>query len=350
METFLHMAAFNQTLRRIRSRLGQFISPLENKKSPFLWPAYQNGVVTWGMGNFLAYVNEGFNLNALIYAAIMYKVRAAAQVRLRAYDGDPDSPEPLPSNHPLSKLLARPNPYQSFAELHGLIIAYLNLAGNAYLYVDREGAKNGVPAALYPLRPDRVWIIPGEGTIKGYLYRPPTYGMADGVPILPEDMIHIKFPNLGDEYEGMGYGLSPMSSLAQSADVDNNLTKFIKLFFERGGMPVGILKYNIPLELPQIHEIKQKWREIYGGIGNWTDVGVVDAGSITGTVITSASSDLSNPTTVGTFTAVTTANDPNVQSLAIECGKCQKYIGYIGTIVTGGALVAVSAVGVKKYV
>ncbi len=80
------------------------------------------------------------------------------------------------------------------------------------------------------------------------------------------------------------------------------------------------------------------------------NVGVVDAGSITGTVITSATSNLASPTTVGTFVAVTTANDPNVQSIAIECGKCQKYIGYVGTIDTGGALVAVSAVGKKKYV
>ena len=80
------------------------------------------------------------------------------------------------------------------------------------------------------------------------------------------------------------------------------------------------------------------------------NVGVVDAGSITGTVITSASSDLSSPTTVGSFVAVTTSNDPNVQSIAIECNECQKYIGFVGTIVTGGALVAVSAVGKKKYV
>ena len=273
------MAAVKQSaLSRMRTYLGRRILPIEQKQSPFLWPAYNNGVVTWGMGNFLSYVNEGFNLNAMIYATIMYKVRAAAQVRLRGYNGDPDSPDALPSNHPLSKLLARPNPYQSFAELHGLLIAYLNLAGNAYLYVDREGAKGGVPAALYPLRPDRVWLIPGEGTIKGYLYRPPSYGITtDGVPILPEDIIHIKFPNLADEYEGMGYGLSPMSAAAQSADIDNNATKFIKLFFERGGMPVGILKYNIPLEITQIQEIKQKWREVYGGVGNWTDIGVVDA-------------------------------------------------------------------------
>jgi hypothetical protein len=80
------------------------------------------------------------------------------------------------------------------------------------------------------------------------------------------------------------------------------------------------------------------------------NVGVVDAGSITGTIITSAASNLSSPTTVGTFVAVTTANDPNVQSISIPLNKCQQYIGYIGTIVTGGALVSCTAIGKKKTV
>lgn len=80
------------------------------------------------------------------------------------------------------------------------------------------------------------------------------------------------------------------------------------------------------------------------------NVGVVDAGSITGTIITSAASNLSSPTTVGTFVAVTTSNDPNVQSISIPLNKCQQYIGYIGTIVTGGALVSVTAIGKKKTV
>lgn len=80
------------------------------------------------------------------------------------------------------------------------------------------------------------------------------------------------------------------------------------------------------------------------------NVGLLDAGSITGTVITSASSDLSSPTTVGTFTAVTTSTDPAAQSIAIEVNKCQQYIGYVGTVVTGGALIGCTAVGAKKYV
>ena len=80
------------------------------------------------------------------------------------------------------------------------------------------------------------------------------------------------------------------------------------------------------------------------------NVGLLDGGSITGTVITSAASNLSSPTTVGTFTAVTTSNDPAAQSISIELNKCQQYIGYVGTIVTGGALVGCTAVGKKKTV
>lgn len=79
------------------------------------------------------------------------------------------------------------------------------------------------------------------------------------------------------------------------------------------------------------------------------NVGLLDGGSIVGTVITSASSDLSNPTTVGTFTSVTTSNDPAAQSISVPCNALKQYIGYVGTIVTGGALVGCTAVGTKKY-
>lgn len=264
---------------RLRLAISRAFLPRELKKAPFLWPSYTNGVVTWGLGNFLSYINDGFNLNPLIYSAIMYKVRAAAQVRLRAYSGDPDSPEILPYSHPLSRLLQRPNPYQSFAETHGLITTYLSLSGNAYLFIDREGSRGGVPNALYPLRPDRVYLIPGEGTIKGWLYRPPTYSMAEGLPILPEDMIHIKFPNPGDEYEGLGYGLSPLSAAAQSANIDNQATRYLKLFFDRGAMPAGLLKFDIPMTDEAVQEIKRRWRDIYGGVDNWTDIGVIDQGA-----------------------------------------------------------------------
>ena len=80
------------------------------------------------------------------------------------------------------------------------------------------------------------------------------------------------------------------------------------------------------------------------------NAGILDGGTLIGTVITSAASTLSSPTTVGTFTTVSTSNDPLAQSISIELNKCQQYIGYVGTIVTGGALVGCTAVGMLKTV
>lgn len=73
------------------------------------------------------------------------------------------------------------------------------------------------------------------------------------------------------------------------------------------------------------------------------NVGILDGGSLTGTVITSAASDLSDPTTIGTFTQVTTSTDPAAQSISIPLTASKGYIGYVGTIVTGGALVGCTA-------
>lgn len=80
------------------------------------------------------------------------------------------------------------------------------------------------------------------------------------------------------------------------------------------------------------------------------NAGILDAGTLDGAVITSAASNLSSPTTVGTFAQVTTSNDPNIQAISIDLNKCQQYIGYIGTIVTGGALIGVAAFGRAKSV
>ena len=85
-----------------------------------------------------------------------------------------------------------------------------------------------------------------------------------------------------------------------------------------------------------------------------TLVFIENVGTITGTlagkIITSAASNLSSPTDVGTFTARTTSNDNEVKTLEVQCSALQQYVGYIGTIGTGPALIGVSVCGTLKYV
>lgn len=92
--------------------------------------------------------------------------------------------------------------------------------------------------------------------------------------------------------------------------------------------------------------------EYEGVITVTQNVGVVTAGSITGKLVTSDASDLSGSVDVtgGGFTAVTTANDPAAQSVTVSCSALKTYIGYVGTIATGPAVVGVTMVGQKATV
>ncbi len=250
------------------------------KAAPFRWPVWVDGKLQWQMLDFETYAREGYNQNALIFSAIMYKVRALTSAKLGAFTGDPKHPEPAAPTHRLSTLLARPNFHQSTTEFLQQGIVYQNIAGNWYIFLDRNNKSKQYPIALYNLRPDRVKIVPGERTLKGFMYYPE--GKNEGVPILPEDMIHIKYPNPLDPLEGLGYGLSPIAPSAQSGDADNAVTRMLKLLFDNGTMLGGVLKFNLSMDDEDVADARRRWQEVYGGVHNWGQVAILDnAGDFT---------------------------------------------------------------------
>jgi len=97
--------------------------------------------------------------------------------------------------------------------------------------------------------------------------------------MLPEDIIHVKFPNPGDPLEGLGYGLPPLSSVAYSVDVDNLATSFLNVFFQKGTMLAGVLSFDIPLKEDVVDTVLERWKKKYGGSGKWGEVGVLDRGA-----------------------------------------------------------------------
>jgi len=264
--------------------------------------------------DYQSYVLDGFNRNALVYACIMYKVRAITAAPLRAYEGTRDQPEVLPADNDLTKLLDRPNTYQSQPEFQGLNEAYLNIDGNSFVMIDRD-PKTGLPIGLHPLRPDRVWIIALQNydiiTAKkrgnnvmdtwrrpmtryerkaygqlvrskngfakvGYIYTPEGVLPGDterAVRIPAQDMMHVKLPNLLDPLEGMGYGLSPLSAAAYNVDMDNDITLYFSELIDKMRKTMdGILNFSMPLDEEVMGRIKERWQELYGG-----EVGVTDA-------------------------------------------------------------------------
>src|SRR3989304_1104276 len=204
--------------------------PTYIKRAPFMIPAQYQNIYNSALysGQYATYARDGYAANSVLQSALAYKWRAIAQAPLRAYEGDPDAPVKMKPDSPLAQLAARPNRFQSMMEFMMLADVYLNLAGNCYVMLDRPlGRKNDLPDAMYTLRPDRVHIVPDNDSVKGYVYVPEGGSGGDGGPILPQNMTTIKFPHPYDPLEGMGEGLSPMSSLAYSGDVENMGSKFL---------------------------------------------------------------------------------------------------------------------------
>ena len=252
---------------------------VQKKSAPYVFPAWRTQTPQWQLLDYESYVTEGYMINSLAYEAITYKARAASSVSMKVYTGDKSDPTEVLEENELSMLLVRPNEFQGWKALQQLLMVYLNISGNCYLLLDRDSPEV-TPRALYPLRPDRVFIIPSNDKkkIMGYLYVPEGKSWQDGTPILRQDMAHVKFPHPGDPLEGAGYGLSPMTASARSIDVDNALTGFLKQFFESGAMINLYLSFEQPMDEDVLTQAKKRFMELYGGWEQWSEVAAMDSG------------------------------------------------------------------------
>lgn len=261
-------------------RNGTMPAPIwmEQKAGPDLWPSWLDNRPQRQLIDYHSYAKHGYSRNSLMYAAIMYKARAISLAPLRAYIGDEENPEILPINHPLAALTRRPNHFESMMEFMQKNVIYDNVAGNIFIYKNRDGALDGLPTQLLSIRPDRVSIVPQGDSKIGFVYDPRGDGKTV-FPIVAEDMIHIKRPNPEDPLEGMGYGISPMAAAAEVGDVDNMVTAFLNRFWKTGVSPMIAIEFDIPLDAEDTARYRQQITEIYGrGAEGWVRPFITDKG------------------------------------------------------------------------
>lgn len=267
---------FRVAMNALRGNLPEPIRSIQRKQidNPIMWPTFREGVPQWSTIDISAYILEGYTLNSLVYSAVSYKQRSASLAPLRAFTGDEEAPDPAPRNSPLNQLLRRPNKHQSQREWMQQAIGYLNITGNLFIVMVRDSL-DGLPEQLINLSPDRIKIVPKDGEVIGYIYVPEGEAVENGTPILSEDVMHIKLPNLADPLEGQGWGMSPLLPAARTVDVHNDVTRFLKLFYQDGPKFSALLKFKDALSTDETDRIKERWREQYGGVDNWSNVGVL---------------------------------------------------------------------------
>ena len=258
-------------------------------------------------GTYAQYARDGYMRNEIIFAAIEMRATSAAepsiigvreilpegrarQLRRALIDaGVPPTHADYRiraarhekvTDHPAVRLLNRPNPYMSRFQLWSSVIMHRDLAGNAYLW-KRRPSPDEPPGELWPLRPDRVRIIPGKGStyIEGYRYT--IAGQTIDIPF--RDVIHFRTRHPLDDY----YGMPPLMPISGRVDLDNYMRDFVLAFFRNGGQPGAVLTVKQGLDEDAKEEIRKRYRSGYGD-SRWFDLMVLDGTEASFTPMTMA--------------------------------------------------------------
>jgi HK97 family phage portal protein len=166
---------------------------------------------------------------------------------------------PLLPTHPLSQIFAQPNPWFSGAELRRATETNLCLWGRAFWAI--EPSESNGRLEIWPLRPDKVDILPGQGArgpyIRGYRYR----GLDREVLYLPEEVEFFRYFNpLQDRT-----GLSPIAPLRLTIDMGQDAVRYNRNTFRNGGIPDYILFSEDSLTEAQVKDFYSRWETRFSG-------------------------------------------------------------------------------------
>lgn len=222
------------------------------------------GRPVWTPRDYAALAREGFARNAVAYRAVRMIAEAAASVPWLLYDGAREL-----TDHPLLRLLERPNPHEAGADFFESWYGFLEVSGNAYMELVEL---DGEPRELYALRPDRMRVVPGRsGWPESYEYSVDgrtvsfAYDPARGrAPIL-----HMRLFHPADDH----YGMSPLEAAACAIDIHNAAGAWNKALLDNAARPSGALVYRggeggNNLSEDQFERLKRELSDNYQGAAN----------------------------------------------------------------------------------
>ncbi|HVB33723.1 MAG TPA: phage portal protein [Patescibacteria group bacterium] len=176
-------------------------------------------------------------------------------------------------DHDLLDLLDGVNEFMTGPELKFLTSAHLDLAGNAYWYL--EGVKNDLdkPKGIYPLNPSDVSVLIDRTT---FPYQLLGYKIKIGNShrtFKPYEILHLRDPDPSNAFLGVG----TVQSIASWIDLDNYAMEFNRKFFVNGARPAGFLESGAVAET-QIESLKIGFMDVHGGIDNMNRIAVLPKG------------------------------------------------------------------------
>lgn len=222
---------------------------------------------------FRALVREGYKRNAAFFACVSALAFAFPEPPLLVYADETDDADPLP-NHPIRKLLQKPNPRMDERRFKVVVMTYIAIGGVCYVHKVRDGARRVIQ--LWPYHIAQMLPVPGG---PDWLLR---YDFDDGTgvlkPIPVEDVIALTWPDVDPEQPWTA--MPPLTAAAGDVDTANEIRRYVFNLLKNDAVPRGVLELPpaAALSEPEWRRMKSQWRERYGG-DNRGDVAILEGGA-----------------------------------------------------------------------
>ena len=251
-----------------------------NRVSPVLSSPWERELGTGQSWMPLSY-GEYYPRSALVYSAIKIRQDTIASVPLKVYRRRKErsgygvresaavsgetrglrTRERLVAvgpDHPVQRLLDKPNPFWTRGDLWRATETYLNLWGSAFWGLERD--ELGRVAEIWPLRSDRVRVIPDSRRyVKGFVY----VGQGKSlVSYVPEDIVWLRYFNPLDEFAGM----SPMAPLRLSADMGLDALQASRSSLTNESAPGLFIETSDTPTDEEVKEFYDRWESRFKGV------------------------------------------------------------------------------------
>ncbi len=217
---------------------------------------------------------QALNLNkGWVYTCVRAIAEGMSGMKFKLYRIKNNEDKEEVKDHPLLDLLNYVNDFTSCEELKYLTSSYLELCGNAYWLLDRD--KDGQePRAIFALNPKYLKVIKGKlpNPILGYEYK---VGNEEKQKFEPWQVIHFRYPDPNDPYEGSG----TLQAIMEWVDLDNWITQINTNYFKNGVRLSGTIETDQSLSPEQMEYLRRSFEAIYKGSENSYQVGVMPNGA-----------------------------------------------------------------------
>lgn len=211
-----------------------------------------------------------------VYACLLERASSFARCTpsLRTIK-DGRSGDPV-TDHPVAKLLKRPNWVQTWFEFAVQMHSAYILRNNAYAVILRDG--NGRPQYMLPVNPDNVMVLEAaDGNIFYQINRQGLFQMwalnNQPLAIPAEDVFHLRGLTFN-----MLVGVSTIAAARDSIGLAMGLEQQAARFIMNGARPSGVLESSKKISTDTAKRLREQWENLRSGIQNVGRTAILEDG------------------------------------------------------------------------